>query len=71
MQAIQPKQIVSLLPHLATPTLDLAKIEDAHELEAVDLVVAEAELGVAKTVPYGLPMRRSNIAPFSLSRSTC
>ncbi len=48
MQAIQPKQIVSLLPHLATPTLDLAKIEDAHELEAVDLVVAEAELGVAE-----------------------
>ncbi|HEU4728288.1 MAG TPA: LUD domain-containing protein [Kofleriaceae bacterium] len=47
-QAAGARQIVSLVPGVGTPTLDLAAIADPHALEALDLAILPGRLAVAE-----------------------
>jgi len=47
-QLAAARKIVSLVPGVGTPTIDLAAVADPHELDDLDLVILPGELAVAE-----------------------
>lgn len=47
-ERIAAKRVVSLVPGAGDPNVDLAKIDDPHQLEGIDLAIVPGELGVAE-----------------------
>jgi len=47
-QLASAKKIASLVPGIGTPTIDLAAVADAHELDDLDVAILPGELAVAE-----------------------
>lgn len=54
------EQVVSLVPNVGQPTLDLNTIDDPHDLAGVDFVIARGEFGVAENGAVWVTDRQIN-----------